>query len=375
MRACLNISCMKNYRLLLIAATLVLLCGCKENENKINGQEQSSQAPDIVIENSATDIQNEMTMGDEASDESVPGIEISIAQDDDALAETENVDVDARNSRFPDTYVYYDVFRNAYEMDVNRGVRENLYDSGKFTYLGAEPDASLFIGNNPVNPLGGGEQLMGYDGIIKYEDDRYTSRFGIDVSKFQGNINWEKVKEAGVTFVIVRVGFRGYGSSGSLSEDAMYRKNLEGARAAGLDTGVYFYAQAINEAEAVEEAEYVLKLIDGYDLNMPVVYDPEHVLNDDARTDNVTGEQFTKNTKAFCDRIREAGYTPMIYANMLWQAKEFDMSELSDVELWHADYELKPQTPYYFTMWQYSQGGHIPGISGAVDLNIQIYEK
>ena len=184
MRACLNISCMKNYRLLLIAATLVLLCGCKENENKINGQEQSSQAPDIVIENSATDIQNEMTMGDEASDESVPGIEISVAQDDDALAETENVDVDARNSRFPDTYVYYDVFRNAYEMDVNRGVRENPYDSGKFTYLGAEPDASLFIGNNPVNPLGGGEQLMGYDGIIKYEDDRYTSRFGIAETNF-----------------------------------------------------------------------------------------------------------------------------------------------------------------------------------------------
>lgn len=202
-------------------------------------------------------------------------------------------------------------------------------------------------------------------------DDGYTVRFGIDVSKWQGKIDFNKVKESGVEFVIIRLGFRGYGQAGNIKEDVRFHENIKAAKEAGLDVGVYFYAQAINEEEALEEAEFVLKTIEGYELDLPVVYDPELIRNDTARTDNVTGEQFTKNTIAFCEAIKAAGYEPMIYSNMIWEAFLFDMSKLQEYKFWYADYEPSPQTPYHFEFWQYSEKGSVKGISGNVDLNIQ----
>lgn len=202
-------------------------------------------------------------------------------------------------------------------------------------------------------------------------DDGYTIRFGIDVSKWQGKIDFNKVKESGVEFVIIRLGFRGYGQAGNIKEDVKFHENIKAAKEAGLDVGVYFYAQAINEEEALEEAEFVLKTIEGYELDLPVVYDPELIRDDTARTDNVTGEQFTKNTIAFCEAIKAAGYEPMIYSNMIWEAFLFDMSQLQEYKFWYADYEPSPQTPYHFEFWQYSEKGRVKGISGNVDLNIQ----
>ena len=108
---------------------------------------------------------------------------------------------------------------------------------------------------------------------------------------------------------------------------------------------------------------------------MPVVYDPEHILEDEARTDGVTGEQFTQNAKVFCKEIEEAGYDAMIYSNMLWEAYELDLEKLLDYPIWYADYEELPQTPYRFSMWQYSSTGSVPGIEGNVDLNIQLPKK
>ncbi len=207
---------------------------------------------------------------------------------------------------------------------------------------------------------------------IRYEgDDRYGIQRGIDVSKFQGTIDWEKVRGAGISFVIVRVGFRGYGTAGNMKADEYYRQNIEGAQAAGLDVGVYFFAQAVNEEEAIEEAQYVLDLIDGYTLELPVVYDPELIRGDESRTDHVTGEQFTKNTIAFCEAVRAGGYTPMIYSNMVWEAELFDMALLQKYPFWYADYETIPQTPYDFEYWQYSEKGHVDGIAGEVDLDIR----
>jgi len=207
---------------------------------------------------------------------------------------------------------------------------------------------------------------------IRYEgDERYVIQRGIDVSKFQGTIDWAKVRDSGISFVIVRVGFRGYGSAGRIKEDELYRQNIEGAQAAGLDVGVYFFAQAVNEEEALEEAEYVMELIDGYHLELPVVYDPELIRGEESRTDHVTGEQFTKNTIAFCEKIRSGGYSPMIYSNMVWEAELFDMAQLQKYPFWYADYEQVPQTPYDFEYWQYSEKGHVDGIAGDVDLDIR----
>lgn len=212
-------------------------------------------------------------------------------------------------------------------------------------------------------------------GIFYEGDANYSIRKGVDVSYYQGNIDWQKVKVAGYDFAIIRIGFRGYGESGVLKADDNFYTNLQNAQAAGLDVGVYFFAQAINEKEAREEADFVLGLLQGCTLQLPVIYDPELIRDDEARTDNVTGEQFTLNTIAFCEAIEAAGYEPMIYSNMVWEATLFDMERLQVYPFWYADYEPSPQTPYDFSIWQYSEAGTVDGIDGNVDLNVQFIPK
>lgn len=216
-------------------------------------------------------------------------------------------------------------------------------------------------------------QYFHSDGFWKsYDAPGYTSRVGVDVSKFQGEIDWEKVKAQGIEFAFVRVGNRGYGQEGTLNTDRMYLQNIEGAKAAGIDVGVYFYSQAVNEEEAVEEAEYLLQLIDGIELEYPVVFDEEYVIEDEARTDGISAEQFTKNALAFCRTIENAGYEPVIYATMKWEAYALELEKLNGYRKWYADYEEFPQTPYDFAYWQYTNEAVIDGISGPVDLNLEL---
>lgn len=207
-------------------------------------------------------------------------------------------------------------------------------------------------------------------GLPVYNDDRFQVRRGVDVSVFQGAVDWERVKADGYDFAFVRLGFRGYGDSGILKLDDRYRANILGAQAAGLDVGVYFFSQAVNEAEAREEAELVLQSLEGLDLTLPVVYDPELIRDAPARTDDVTGEQFTRNTVAFCEQVKAAGYEPMVYSNMIWEAFLFDLKALADYPIWYADYEPTPQSPYRFTFWQCACTGKVAGIEGDVDINL-----
>lgn len=208
-------------------------------------------------------------------------------------------------------------------------------------------------------------------GISYTGDDNYIVRKGIDVSKWQGDIDWKKVKAAGYDFAFIRLGYRGYGEDGTLNLDATFHQNMQNARKHGIDLGVYFFSQAVNETEAIEEANFVIDALKNYKLQLPVVFDPELINSADARTDDVTGEQFTKNTIAFCETIKQAGYEPMVYSNMYWQAYLFDMTQLQDYPFWYADYEVEPQTPYAFSFWQYSDTGIVDGIEGNVDLNLQ----
>lgn len=211
-----------------------------------------------------------------------------------------------------------------------------------------------------------------------YEDDNYTSRVGVDVSHHQGRINWRKVKKSGVEFAFIRIGYRGYGKTGNLALDREFRNNIRNAKKQGIDVGVYFYSQAKNEREALAEANFVLRHLRGMSLDLPVMYDPEHVYakgRNIGRNRKVSGEQQTENAKVFCERIEEEGYTAGVYANMRWQAFVFDMAELSDYVMWYADYEPAPQTPYEFACWQYTSRGRVPGIRGNVDMNLQIISK
>lgn len=241
---------------------------------------------------------------------------------------------------------FVDVFGEEYQVEINPNVEKQDYKPEAFVHNG---------------------QVLGYEG-----DERYTYRLGVDVSHHQGVINWEKVKAAGYDFAFLRIGYRGYGKEGEICLDRQFARNIENAQAAGIDVGVYFFAQAINEKEAREEAEFVLGKLEGYELQLPVVYDPESILEDEARTDDVTGEQFTKNTAVFCELIEEAGYEPMIYSNMLWEAYQFDLEALSGYPVWYADYEAIPQTPYAFAFWQYTNTAKVNGIDGIVDLDIQL---
>ena len=212
---------------------------------------------------------------------------------------------------------------------------------------------------------------------LKYytENGKKVSLEGVDVSSHQKDIDWTKVKAAGIDFAIIRVGFRGYGTGAILIDD-YFTKNIEGALAAGLKVGVYFFSQAINEAEAIEEADFVIEQLKKYKdkITYPVVYDAEDIPNDTARTDDLLGEQITNNCIAFCERIKDAGYTPMIYANKRWFLTRLDLTRLTDYDMWHAAYVDAPDTPYMYTIWQYTDSGKVAGISGSVDLNISFVD-
>lgn len=210
--------------------------------------------------------------------------------------------------------------------------------------------------------------------VIYEGDENFTTRKGVDVSKWQGNVDWDKVKAAGYEFAFFRLGYRGYQEGGLFVDDTFYQ-NIENASKAGLDLGVYFFSQAISEEEAMEEAYFVLNELENLEIQLPIVYDPEFVYEDDSRTKDLSGEQITKNVKAFCEIIENAGYESMIYASMYWEAEILDMGELKDYTFWYADYADKPQTPYDFAYWQYSDTGSVDGIDGNVDLNIQFIQK
>ena len=276
-------------------------------------------------------------------DANIQGTEFTSSEINTQLSDTEEI-TSTESTETPELLQFVDAWGEWHEFEVNSSVEKHPYN---WEYLS----------NNESN--------ISYEG-----DENYRIRHGVDVSKWQGNIDWNKVKAAGYDFAIIRLGYRGYSEAGGLELDSKFYQNLQGAQAAGLDVGVYFFSQAINETEALEEANFVLEALEGYSLQLPIVYDPELIRDMDARTDNVTGEQFTKNTIVFCEAIIEAGFKSMIYSNMIWEAFLFDMEELQIYPFWYADYESVPQTPYNFVMWQYTETGRVDGISEMVDLNI-----
>lgn len=213
-------------------------------------------------------------------------------------------------------------------------------------------------------------QTVTRNGLTYYmEGDKITSAIGVDVSSHQGEIDWETVKAAGVDFAMLRCGLRTYGS-GLLVPDELFSQNLTGALAAGLDVGVYFYSQAVNVEEAIEEANMAIEMIGDNPITYPIAYDWEIVSTDDARTDTVSVDTLTDCTRAFCDTVAAAGYTPMVYQNKRTSLLKLDLSRLTDYDFWLAEYNAKATYYYDYRIWQYCSDGQIPGISGSVDLNI-----
>ena len=265
-------------------------------------------------------------------------------------------------------------------------------------------DGIFGYGDETVNPKPGFEAEID---ISKYEDGIYELKveivskegkimstetrrvviynkydIGIDVSKHNGSIDWEQVKKSGIQFAIIRAGYRGYGEAGNMVEDPYFVQNMNGAIANGIKVGVYYFSQAITVEEAIQEAEATLRMIqdNGFadKLSLPIVIDTEAA---GGRADSMTKEQRTTVVKAFCERIKQAGYTPMVYANKSWLKNNLIMSELEQYEVWVAHYvktddPINNPTDYdgRFEIWQYTSEGSVPGVSGNVDIDIS-YKK
>ena len=211
---------------------------------------------------------------------------------------------------------------------------------------------------------------------FQYNEDNFLTclagdyRIGVDVSRYQYEVDWEQVAASGVEFAIIRIGYRGYGAAGTINEDPYAKANLEGALAAGLDVGVYFYSQATTVKEAKEEAKFVLDYIEGYDITMPVVFDWELPAVDNPRTKDVDPRTLTDCILEFCGIVRRAGYTAMPYFNTHQATYDLYLKELTRYEFWLALYTPRMRFPYKVRMWQYSCTGQVPGIEYEVDLNI-----
>jgi len=209
------------------------------------------------------------------------------------------------------------------------------------------------------------------DGEVQYmQDGQVVSHKGIDVSKHQGNIDWTKVAADGVEFAFIRVGLRGYGTEGKLVEDEYFEQNIKGALQAGIKVGVYFYSQAITDAELLEEANLVLEKVKPYNIELPIVFDVEKVSGGKGRANELSVEERTRLTALFCQTIQDAGYKPMIYHNMEMGTLMLDLGQLEQYDKWFAYYNDDLYYPYAYKVWQYSEKGAVDGINEEVDLNI-----
>lgn len=222
---------------------------------------------------------------------------------------------------------------------------------------------------------------------VYYQDGQPASRIGVDASDHQGYIDWGAVASDGIDFAIVRAGNRGY-TEGSLSQDQYFEHNIDGAQAAGLDVGVYFFSQAVNADEAREEAQFVLRLLAGRSLQMPVAFDHEPITTGAVgRADDISNEELTACARAFCEIIEDAGYDAMVYGNRQDMARFSSLdgsaeaaeqlaAQLEGRSVWLAEYDVAaPSAPFDFTIWQYTNSGQVAGIDTAVDLNILLPQR
>lgn len=238
---------------------------------------------------------------------------------------------------------------------------ETLFMNGEVPYYPNIPASScstdLFVYNE--------------NGRMAYNDKNTYYSTGIDVSSHQCNIDWDAVANDGIDFAILRVGYRGYGASGNICIDDMFKTNAKNAIKAGLKIGVYFYSQAITVEEAKEEALFVIDAIKDFEIDCPVVFDWENEPDIGMRTDNLSGDILTDCAVEFCDTVKDSGYTPAVYFNLTDAYQRYNLDKISDYVFWYAQHQgSSPLFYYQYSIWQYSDVGTVDGISGNVDLNI-----
>lgn len=244
-------------------------------------------------------------------------------------------------------------------------------DPESLKHQGAEPDAEPLPTIEPViepeaNPYG--RLDFQYDRNNYLYCLRQESYPGVDVSAFQKNIDWQKVKDSGIRFAMLRLGYRGY-ESGKLVEDEYIQQNLKQTKEVGMPIGAYFFSQALTIKEVDQEIDFMLKVLGDYELHMPIVLDWE-IPTPDARTAKMDARTLTALQEYFCKTMTEKGFTPMVYFNWHQSNTLLYLNELEDYPFWLALYGSRMTYPYHVEMWQYTDSGRVPGIQGGVDLNV-----
>jgi len=231
-----------------------------------------------------------------------------------------------------------------------------------------ENGKTYYYDQNTHQPVTG---IQSIDNKLYYFDAsgvQQPATFGIDVSKYQSSIDWDKVKTAGVEFAIIRIGYRGYGS-GALVQDPKFEEHFTNARNAGLRVGIYCFSQAVNENEAREEAQACVYVLNGRQLDYPIYFDTEASGAGNGRADGLGVTDRTKCAVAFCEEVKALGYKPGVYASTTWFRKRLDMSQLSNYYIWNAHYNVA-SSPIACNMWQGTCTARIPGYGGQIDVNI-----
>lgn len=206
-----------------------------------------------------------------------------------------------------------------------------------------------------------------------YSDGKQISYLGVDLSKYQKQVDFAAIQEEGIDFCMLRVGSRGY-ETGTIQEDEKFQEFLAGAEAVNMPVGLYFFSQAVTEAEAVEEANFVISKIGEHKISYPIAFDMEFIENDNSRIETLTRDEKTKIAVAFLQRIEEAGYTGMLYGNKEWLLKRIDLTKFEAYDIWLTQEDDIPDYPYTYAMWQYTRQGEVYGIEGYVDLNISFID-
>lgn len=347
----------------MLVTIIVSVCVCLYYKNR--GTELTAFSEGTAEEGTAGSAEEEVPEGQEEAVEAVSDAIYTQAQVDSMITAAvsnamENMDselLDILQMRFENGDGATAILRDLYPEHVV------MLDSGKYYFLPLSEDLAK-------NTYAEENFITGENGLVTYEKDgEVLSKKGIDVSKYQGEIDWAAVKNDGVDYAIIRVGIRGY-SEGAIMPDEFFKQNIEGAIANGIPVGVYFFTQAVNEEEALEEAQFVIDALQGYDLAYPVFLDIEDVKKENCRTNNLTQAERTANVKAFLEKIAEAGYTPGLYGNMKSYLLMLDLTSFEQYDKWFAGYTLPIYYPYEYDMLQYSEKGRVAGIKGGVDVNI-----
>ncbi len=239
------------------------------------------------------------------------------------------------------------------------------------------PQRKRILGMVPLNSYSRNGEFVLEDGFMAYynENGEKISHLGIDLSYHQQSVNWDELKASPVEFVMLRCGYRGY-LEGGLIEDEKFREYAKKCNEYGINLGIYFFTQAITVEEAEREAEFVIDLIKDYKISYPVAFDTEYISDESARTNTneISKELRSDMINAFCEKIKEAGYYPMVYASENWFRRNMDVEAVQEYDFWAPQYLEDNDFLYDFTIWQYTDSGNIPGINTVVDLDISMVD-